>query len=293
MTKYLTKKIIDFANLVKFAHTIFALPFALVGFSLGFRDVGKGFSWQTLLLVLFCMFTARNVAMSFNRIADRKYDKLNPRTASREIPAQVIEVRAAVWFAVINSLIFIVATYYINILCFFLSPVALSVILGYSFTKRFTWFCHLVLGLGLALAPIGAYLAVTGSFAVAPILFSFGVLCWVSGFDIIYALQDEDFDKENRLYSIPAWLGTRKSLRFSMVLHVACIMFFVVAGVMAHLGYIYYIGTTIFSVLILLQHSKVSSNDLSKVNQVFFLFNGIASIVFAVFAVIDVFCYKF
>ena len=287
MSNYLTKKIIDFSNLVKFSHTIFAMPFALVGFVLGLRDSGGSFSIQSLLLVLLCMVSARNVAMSFNRISDRNIDKLNPRTASREIPSEVVKLRAAVWFLIINSLIFIVSTYFINSLCFYLSPVALAVILGYSFTKRFTWFCHLILGLGLALAPIGAYLAVTGKFEMAPVLFSLGVLCWVSGFDIIYALQDEDFDKENRLYSIPAWLGTRKALRFSVVLHTVSILFFVFAGGVAHMGSIYFIGTTVFSVLIMLQHTKVSSKDLSKVNQVFFLFNGIASIVFASFAICD------
>ena len=179
MSNYLTKKIIDFSNLVKFSHTIFAMPFALVGFVLGLRDSGGSFSIQSLLLVLLCMVSARNVAMSFNRISDRNIDKLNPRTASREIPSEVVKLRAAVWFLIINSLIFIVSTYFINSLCFYLSPVALAVILGYSFTKRFTWFCHLILGLGLALAPIGAYLAVTGKFEMAPVLFSLGVLCWV------------------------------------------------------------------------------------------------------------------
>ncbi len=292
MANYLGRKIIDFANLVKFSHTIFAMPFAFVGFVLGLRESNESFSFTEFLLVVLCMVTARNVAMSFNRISDRAIDKLNPRTANREIPAKVIGLKAAKWFTLINALIFITSTYFINSLCFFLSPVALAVIMGYSYTKRFTWASHLILGVGLALAPIGAYIAVCGRFDLAPIVFSLAVLCWVGGFDIVYALQDEDFDKSNRLFSIPSWFGTRKALMFSIVLHVVSVTLFFMSGFIAHLGYIYYCGTGLFTLLMIMQHLKVKPNDLSKINQVFFVFNGIGSIVFAVFSITDMLFFK-
>ncbi|HSR40465.1 MAG TPA: UbiA-like polyprenyltransferase, partial [Phnomibacter sp.] len=207
----------NYLSLVKFSHTIFALPFALIGFFVGIifldqipwvkaavemRDEPKEkiflffqSHWYLFVLVLLCMITARSAAMAFNRYLDRHFDAQNPRTAIREIPAGIIGPNSALRFVILNAFIFITATYFINTICFFLSPVALFVILFYSYTKRFTALCHLVLGLGLRLAPIGAYLAVTGEFAVLPILFSFTVLFWVSGFDIIFALQDEAFDR--------------------------------------------------------------------------------------------------
>ena len=170
---------------------------------------------KTFILVILCMVFARSAAMAFNRYLDRSFDAKNPRTAIREIPAGILKANNVLLFTIISCLLFIACTFFINKICFFLSPVALLVVLGYSYTKRFTPLCHLILGLGLSLAPIGAYLAVTGRFDLLPILFSFTVLFWVSGFDIIYALQDEEFDKTNKLYSIPAWLGKAKALRVS------------------------------------------------------------------------------
>ena len=215
----------NYLSLIKFSHTIFAMPFALIGFVLGLRD---HFIHQTsvnqvglkFVLVLVCMITARSTAMAFNRYLDRHFDKLNPRTAIREIPAGIIKAEKALVFIGINMSVFITATFFINSICFYLSPVALFVILFYSYTKRFTYLCHLVLGIGLSLAPIGAYLAVTGSFDLLPLLFSFAVIFWVSGFDIIYALQDIDFDQSQSLYSIPSQWGLRQSLSISRVLHV-------------------------------------------------------------------------
>ena len=199
----------NYLSLIKFSHTIFAMPFALIGFVLGLRDhfihqTTVNQVWLKFILVLVCMTTARSTAMAFNRYLDRHFDKLNPRTAIREIPAGIIKAEKALVFISINMAIFITATFFINSICFYLSPVALFVILFYSYTKRFTYLCHLVLGIGLSLAPIGAYLAVTGSFAILPLLFSFAVIFWVSGFDIIYALQDIDFDQSQSLYSIPS-----------------------------------------------------------------------------------------
>src|SRR5437762_10778063 len=196
-------------SLIKFSHTVFALPFAMIGYFLAVWQQGYGFSWKTFLLVLSCMVCARSAAMAFNRVADLKFDRENPRTAQREIPAGIITKNAALIFVITCCGGFILSAYFINRLCFRLSPVALAVVLGYSYTKRFTHLSHFFLGLGLALAPIGAYLAVTGKFHVLPILLGLAVLFWVSGFDIIYALQDEEFDRDQKLFSIPVWLGKK------------------------------------------------------------------------------------
>lgn len=278
----------NYLSLVKFSHTIFALPFALIGFTLALSE-GHSFSLKLLLLVLVCMVTARNSAMAFNRFIDRKFDALNPRTAIREIPAGIINPKNALFFIIINCLLFVTATYFINNICFYLSPVALFTVLFYSYTKRFTPLCHLVLGCGLALAPIGAYLAVTGVFAWLPLLFSFTVFTWVSGFDIIYALQDEAFDREHQLNSIPVLLGTKEALRFSEVLHVFSIAFVVAAGFLGHFNFFYWIGTALFTGLVIYQHTIVKPNDLSRVNLAFGTTNGIASVVFACFTIISLF----
>lgn len=277
-----------YLSLVKFSHTIFALPFALIGFMLSIHE-GYSFSWKLFLLVLACMATARNAAMAFNRYIDRKFDALNPRTAIREIPAGIINPGNALFFIILNSALFVTATFFINTLCFYLSPVALFVILFYSYTKRFTPLCHLVLGVGLALAPIGAYLAVTGHFAWLPLLFSFTVFCWVSGFDIIYALQDETFDREHKLNSIPVMLGTKGALRFSEVLHGFSVAFVSVAGFYGHFNFLYWLGVAFFIGLIVYQHSIVKPNDLSRVNLAFGTTNGIASVVFAAFTITSLF----
>lgn len=234
------------------------------------------------------MVFARSAAMAFNRYLDRSFDAQNPRTAIREIPAGIISANSALLFTIIMSALFIITTYFINTICFALSPVALLVVLGYSFTKRFTPLCHLVLGLGLSLAPIGAYLAVTGKFELLPILFSFTVLFWVSGFDIIYALQDEEFDKKYKLKSIPAWLGKTKALRVSEVLHVLSGLCIIAAGCYGHFGIWYWIGVALFIGLLIYQHLLVKPDDLSKVNMAFFTTNGIASVVFAVFVITDI-----
>jgi 4-hydroxybenzoate polyprenyltransferase len=278
----------SYLSLVKFSHTIFALPFACIGFTLALIE-GYSFSLKLFLLVLLCMATARNAAMAFNRYIDRKFDALNPRTAVREIPAGIINPKNAMFFIIVNCLLFTISTYFINTICFFLSPVALFVVLFYSYTKRFTPLCHLVLGCGLALAPIGAYLAVTGLFAWLPLLFSFTVFCWVSGFDIIYALQDETFDREHKLNSIPVLLGTKGALRFSEILHVFAFIFVVTAGYIGHLNFLYWTGTAVFAGLLIYQHSIVKPNDLSRVNLAFGTTNGIASVVFACFTIISFF----
>lgn len=276
----------NYLTLIKFSHTVFALPFALIGFFLANSQFG--FDWGNLVLVLMCMVFARSAAMAFNRYIDRDIDLKNPRTAQvREIPKGVISPKAALLFVISTSLGFILTTYFINTLCFYLSPIALIVVLGYSYTKRFTSLCHLVLGLGLALAPLGAYLAVSGEFALSPILFSVAVLFWVSGFDIIYALQDDTFDKENKLNSIPVFFGRKKALNLSKFFHIITFLSLAYAGVLLEIHLLYWIGFALFSALLIYQHTIISEKDLSRVNLAFFTTNGIASVVFGVFVILD------
>lgn len=317
-----------YLSLVKFSHTIFAMPFALIGFTLGafyFRDfyslykdvlVQQGefvsAAWKVngeappflqqliaganpwfliakyLGLVILCMVFARSAAMAFNRWLDKNFDAKNPRTAIREIPAGIIKANNALLFVIFNCMAFIVCCWFINRLCFYLSFVALFVVLFYSYTKRFTALCHLVLGVGLSLAPIGAYLAVTGQFDLLPVLFSFTVLFWVSGFDIIYALQDEEFDKANRLHSIPAALGKERALQVSEWLHIFSAACVVAAGIYGNFHFLYWIGVAVFGGMLVYQHSIVKPNDLRRVNIAFMTANGIASVVFAVFVIADV-----
>lgn len=276
-------------SFIKFSHTVFALPFALIGYFLAISRSEYFFSWKIFLLVIGCMICARSAAMGFNRFADRKIDAKNPRTLNREIPTGKISTASAFVFVIFFSGLFIALTWFINPLCFYLSPVALFVVLGYSYTKRFTALAHLFLGLGLSLAPIGAYLAVTGSFSLLPLFFSFVVMSWVSGFDIIYALQDEEFDKQEKLFSIPAWLGKKNALVFSRVLHFISALFLIGAGLFGAFGLSYWIGTSIFIFLLTYQQKLVKPEDLSKVNLAFATTNGIASIVFSVFVLTDLY----
>lgn len=279
------KKLINYSKLVKFEHTLFALPFALIGFFFALGQNGAELSFKLLGLVLLCMVFARNAAMGFNRYLDRKIDKLNPRTASREIPAGVLNPGAVLLFVIANSLLFMVATWFINSVCFYLSPVALFVILFYSFTKRFTPLCHFVLSTGLAIAPMGAYLAVAGKFDWLPFLLSMVVFFWVSGFDIIYALQDEDFDKGLKLKSVPAFLGKKRALNVSKTIHFLAAVFVILVAVYTPANWIHIIGSVVFIALLAYQHSLVKHNDLSKVNLAFFTTNGVASVIYGVFVI--------
>jgi 4-hydroxybenzoate polyprenyltransferase len=276
-----------YLSLVTFSHTIFAMPFAIIGFFLAVTTTSYRFDWIKLVLMVLCMVFARNSAMAFNRYLDRDVDAKNPRTKLRDIPAGRISPTSALTFTIVNCALFIATTWFINSLCFFLSPIALLVVLGYSATKRFTALCHMVLGLGLSLAPIGAYLAVTGVFNIVPLFFSFAVLCWVSGFDIIYALQDEDFDRDQKLHSIPAYLGKVRALQLSTFLHVLSAAFVIMPIFFIHPGLLYYIGIVFFCSMLIYQHLLVKPNDLSRVNFAFMTTNGIASVVFAVFFLLD------
>ena len=282
----------NYLSLIKFSHSIFALPFALIGFTIAFVDIKNkasiftsNFIFQKFLLVIICMISARSAAMAFNRFLDRNIDAKNPRTKIREIPSGIITPENALIFTLISCFIFIVSCYFINHLALALAPVALFVILFYSYTKRFTALCHIVLGLGLSLAPIGAYIAVIGKFEILPILFSFIVLFWVSGFDIIYALQDEEFDKENNLQSIPALLGKKNALIVSRILHFICAIIILIIGFQFINQFLFWMGAALFIGSLFYQQSIVSANDLKKVNIAFMTTNGFASIVFAIFVI--------
>jgi 4-hydroxybenzoate polyprenyltransferase len=278
-----------YLSFVAFSHTLFAMPFAMIGFFLGVKANGGIVDWRMFLLVILCMVFARNSAMAFNRFADSDVDAENPRTSNREIPTGKIKKQEALLFIILNCVLFITTTFFINRICFYLSPVALLVVLGYSFTKRFTHYSHLFLGLGMSLAPCGAYLAVVGHFDWLPVFLSLIVIFWGSGFDVIYSLQDEKFDKDNHLFSIPVLMGAKNALRFSLLLHIICAALVFIIGWDFNFGWLYWLGATAFIFLLFFQHTLVSPGNLQKVNKAFFTTNGIASVVFASFVLMDIF----
>ncbi|OJW84621.1 MAG: 4-hydroxybenzoate octaprenyltransferase [Bacteroidetes bacterium 46-16] len=284
------QKVRNYLSLIKFSHTVFAMPFAMIGFTLAWFKYhpDKELNWLSLLIkVILCMVFARSAAMAFNRYLDRKYDALNPRTAKREVPAGIIKAEHALTFTIVNSVLFIATTWFINPACFYLSIVAIFVILFYSYTKRFTALCHIVLGIGLSLSPIGAFLAVNEHFELVPVLFSLSVITWVSGFDIIYALQDEEFDRANKLHSIPAALGTGNALAVSTLLHIFSAGFVIYAGIIGPFHWLYWAGAAFYVAMLIYQHALVKPGDLSKVNMAFANTNGIASVIFAAFTIIS------
>jgi 4-hydroxybenzoate polyprenyltransferase len=297
----------NYLSLIKFSHTLFALPFAMIGFFLGIfgwknynpivwknNIYDADYSEATVLLirfflVLICMISARSAAMAFNRYLDRHFDARNPRTAIREIPRGIISPNSAIRLVAFCCFVFMVTCWFINRICFYLSPVALFVILFYSYTKRFTSLCHIILGIGLSLAPIGAFLAVTGRFELLPLLFSGAVICWVGGFDIIYAMQDVDFDTSEKLFSIPTALGKIRALRIAIFLHIVSAIFVISSGLLGSFGTWYWMGVLLFASMLVYQHTIVKPNDLSRVNIAFMTANGIASVVFALFVITDMF----
>ncbi|MFA6769583.1 MAG: UbiA-like polyprenyltransferase [Bacteroidales bacterium] len=282
------KNVPNYFSFIKFAHTLFALPFGLIGFVLALTISGESFSLTLLLLVLIAMVAARSAAMGFNRYKDRDIDSLNPRTKQREIPAGKISPSSALTFVIVNSFIFLTAAWFINLLCFILAFPTLLVLLGYSYFKRFSALSHYILGGALAIAPTGAYIAVTGSFHIAPVILSGLVLLWVSGFDIIYSLGDEKFDINNSLHSIPQLIGAKKALMVSSVGHILVVpMLLLFYFIVNDLGLIYIIGAIIFSGLLLWQHLIISAKDLSRIDAAFFTANGIASFIFALFTITD------
>jgi 4-hydroxybenzoate polyprenyltransferase len=278
--------IMNYLSLVKFGHTIFAMPFAFIGFFLAVWYHKYPFDWTIFICVILCMIFARTAAMAFNRYADREIDGKNPRTAFREIPAGIIRAESALRLILVSSLLFIATTWFINRMVFFLSPVALLIILGYSITKKFTSLSHFVLGLGLSLAPIGAYLSVTAEFHILPLLYSAVVIFWVGGFDILYALQDETFDKNEDLFSIPVRFGRRGAMYISVLAHIFTGLLVIAAGIYGGFGIWYWIGTGIFLILLTYQHTILSVEDISRVNLAFATTNGVASLIFAFFTIL-------
>lgn len=277
----------DYLSLVKFSHTIFAFPFAIIGFFLSIYLTDHTFSWSLFVKVILCMIFARNAAISFNRVTDRFIDKRNPRNSSREIPSGRIHPRDAFIFSMTNALLFIATTFFINKIVFYLSPIVLIVLLGYTYTKRFTVLCHFVLGLGLSLAPIGAYLAVTGQWHIVPLLFSLIVFLWVGGFDILYSIQDEAFDKEESIKTMPAVLGKRKSRVISAVLHIAVLLLVLKVGYLLDSGVLYWAGAVAFVSLLITQHLIIKPSNAKSVNFAYATLNGLASMLFAAFNIVS------
>jgi 4-hydroxybenzoate polyprenyltransferase len=263
------------------------MPFALVGYVYALVHTGTPFDVWLLVKSLLCMVFARNAAMGFNRWADRKIDAENPRTAGREIPQGVVSPRAALWFVVVNAVLFVATTALINRLALALSPVALFLLLGYSLAKRFTAWVHVILGVCLSIAPVGAYIAVTGSVALAPVVLAALVMTWVAGFDIVYALQDVEFDRAHGIHSIPARLPGWKGLFVSILLHLVTVYAVVVFGLFTGLGTLYWIGAGLFVALLVVQHVLVTPTRTRNMGLAFDTVNSIASIVFAVFTIID------
>ena len=277
----LKSKILNYGRLVRFSHTVFALPFALASVALAWPThpvTPRSFFW-----ILIAMISARSAAMAFNRLVDRKFDALNPRTQQWEMPQGSVKVREAVILTVIGSVVFVYAAYQLNFVCFVLSPVALAIIFFYSLTKRFTWTSHLFLGLALSLAPMGAWLAVSGSpieltELATPFFLGLAVLFWLAGFDIIYSLQDQDFDRQEGLHSIPVRFGVARALQFSSFFHLCTLIFLALVGVTAEMGLIYWVGWLTVSVILFWEHRIVTANDLSRINRAFFDFNAYVSI---------------
>lgn len=272
-----------YMSMVKFSHSIFGFPFAIIGFAAGIREIGVFPENHVFIFVVLSVLFARNAAMSFNRYIDRDFDKANPRTKNRELPQNKIKPKSALRFAIFNAVMFFVSAALINPLCFYLSPIALAVIIFYSYTKRISYLCHFVLGAGLMIVPMGAYLAVTGFFSVYMVMLSIAVMFWVAGFDILYAIQDIDFDRENKLHSIPSSFGDKKALIISRLTHLMAFIFmFLWVFLSPEIEVISIIGVIIFFLAILRQHSLVKPGNYQKINSIFFLYNGLASILLSI-----------
>lgn len=270
-----------YASLVKFSHTIFALPFALFSYVYALVSTDTRFDWLLLVKILLCMVFARNTAMGFNRWADRDIDAENPRTAGRDIPAGRITPRAAMTFVIINAVLFVAAAGWINMLALALSPVALVILVGYSLTKRFTAWSHMVLGLALACAPVGAYIAVTGTVAWFPVLLAAAVLSWTAGFDILYSLQDAEFDRSHGLHSVPSRFSATGSTAISIALHAVSVAATALMGYIYDIGVLYWIGFGLFTMILVVQHILYRPSQIYRIGASFGLVNGLASVCFA------------
>lgn len=273
-----------FLEMIKFEHTVFALPFAYLGAFLAARGLPSA---AKLLWITLAMVGARTAAMSLNRLIDRHIDARNPRTAVRALPAGIMGVSEVYGYVVLSFLLLGYSAYQLNLLALKLMPIAVFFLVFYSYTKRFTWLCHLVLGIALGLAPIGAWIGITGHWALPPVLLGLGIVAWVAGFDIVYASQDVEFDRKEGLYSIPACFGLQRGLEISALLHVLAPLLFIAVGFLLQLHALYYLGVVIAIVLLFRQHYLVSAKDLTKVGIAFFNLNGYLSILMFVFSVLD------
>jgi 4-hydroxybenzoate polyprenyltransferase len=271
--------------MIKFSHTLFALPFALLAAVLAARGVP---SWETIAKILLAMVGARSAAMAHNRLADKDLDAANPRTASRALPAGRLSPGFVRLFLTASVAVFLAAAASLNPLTLALSPVALALLFLYSYTKRFTWASHFVLGLCLAIAPVGAWIAVTGAFALPPILLGLAVLLWTAGFDVIYSLQDEEHDRRAGLFSIPARWGAATALRISSVLHLGMLLLLVAVWRGTGSGPIFAAGIGVTAAALVYQHAIVRPGDLSRVDAAFFTANGFVSVALAAFGIADV-----
>lgn len=276
-------------NMIKFEHTIFALPFAYLGAVLGSLIVmGRLPSWGQIGWITLAMVGARSAAMALNRLIDRHIDARNPRTANRAIPAGQISVSAVWWFVIVSFLMLFIAAYHLNKLAVQLFPLAVFVLVIYSYTKRFTWACHLVLGSALGLAPLGGWVATTGQIDGVALLLFVTVALWTAGFDVIYACQDEDFDRKEGLYSIPACFGLSRALKMSRWFHVGTVLGLLLLWLLTPLSGWFFVGVLAATVILIYEHRIVSPDDLSRLNTAFFTMNGIMSVVVFLFAMVDV-----
>lgn len=273
-------------RMIKVQHSVFALPFALSAVFVATNGNPPVFR---LVMIVLALFTARNAAMTFNRIVDQKLDKDNPRTAAREIPSGKLSQRFAIVFCLTNCILFVLISSYFNKLTLILSPVALFIILGYSLTKRFTDYTHVFLGLALGIAPIAAWIAMTGELALFPLMLGLAVLCWVAGFDIIYSTLDYDYDRQKGMRNLVVKFGIRDALFISRLLHIFAIGFLILGGIFSGLSLFYFIGCLICAVLLFYEQSLVKPTDLSRVNMAFFAMNGYVSLAFFVFVLADIY----
>jgi 4-hydroxybenzoate polyprenyltransferase len=269
------KKIAILLEMIKFEHTVFALPFAFMGAFLAARGVPGP---ATITWIVLAMVGARTCAMGFNRIVDRKYDELNPRTATRALPANTVKLSEAWTMVILSAGLFFFACYNLNQLTLMLSPFALGLTLFYSLTKRFTWLCHMVLGLALAFSPLGGWVAVSGSLQSYPYVLSLGVVFWVAGFDTVYACLDADFDIEMGLFSLPSRFGRKNAFRLAVLFHVIAFALFVVTGIISRLNFPYYLGIIFTGAALSYQHMVVNPRDLSRIQLSFFTLNGLISL---------------
>ncbi|MBF0464932.1 MAG: UbiA family prenyltransferase [Nitrospirae bacterium] len=273
-----------YLKMIKFSHSVFALPFAFTSGVLACAGIPTG---RQILWITAAMVSARSAAMGLNRIADRKIDALNPRTKNREIPAGAVKLAEASVFTAMFSALFVLSAYMLNPLCFKLSPVVLAVLFFYSYTKRFTWSSHLFLGIAISGAPLGAWIAIRGEFSLSILPLVFAVVFWLAGFDILYALQDVDFDKTHGLYSIPQRFGVKRAITLSRVFHLLTFILLAVTGVFFKMGFVYFIGISVVAALLIYEHSLVKPNDLSKLDMAFFNINGYISVTVFVFVLLE------